>query len=149
MNLTTVHDVKKKEVLCPGWLVRRRAGYRGRSLHCLNESTGAVWLHLPSDLHCYRNATHPCCWVRDHFDPAALSRIVIVICNAVWVWSCSGFQVLCSGSGCGCEWYVDVCDPAGNVRSPLCNVAFWGWLNVPSVCLWRSLRGLLGNVGSG
>lgn len=43
--------------------------------------------------------------------------------------SCSGFQVLSSGPGSGSGlgsgsvWYVDVCDSAGNVRSPLCNVS--------------------------
>lgn len=69
-------------------------------------STGAVWLHFPSEQHCHRNVTHPCCCVRVRLVRVTLcARHSLLNCKTSMQHGVSA-ELLSSGS----VWYVHVCD---------------------------------------
>lgn len=69
-------------------------------------STGAVWLHFPSEQHCHRNVTHPCCCARVRLVRVTLCarhsllNCKTTVCNTVWV------QSSCPLDLCGTSMFV-------------------------------------------
>lgn len=82
-------------------------------------STGAVWLHFPSEQHCHRNVTHPCCCVRVRLVRVTLCarhsllNCKTTVCNTVWV------QSSCPLDLCGTSMFVTTGRRfCRNVRAP-------------------------------